>query len=85
MNTRIRYFDNDGVLESSGMDGANNKVLRVRLNDNKFSVLDQNDEILAAGEAKTSTSAKIKAKESLKNFGVVFSDEKRQRKSSDPV
>lgn len=78
---RIRYTENSGVLTSKPL-LALDKLVVVQLDTvlNTFKITNQaNNETLATGTAVDTISLKKAAKNTLKQFGVVFQDEVRRR------
>ena len=78
---RIRYTDNSGVLVSKPL-LALNKLVVVTLNttNNTYNIIDSTTNVvLTKGTTTDTVTLKKKAKQALKELGVVFQDEVRRR------
>lgn len=80
MITRIRYFKEiDGSLVSPNMQ-AMDKVVKVRIVNNTFSIVNaSNNEFIMGGRSDTHYKLKMIIKQKLREMGVVFSDEVRKK------
>jgi hypothetical protein len=90
MSTRIRYSKGAGVLKSvkQFQHPTNGGRFSIEINplDNGYTVKDEIAEIVvASGNAKTLSRAKIAAKEALANLGISFESETRTKEKIESV